>query len=354
MKVLFIFYTPSGGMETLNRQRTGALRRIGIDCHLLYLEDGAGLQNIEDIHTFVKTDDEQIRRLLQQEQYDVLVVTSNYYLLPRLRQMEFCKPIIFEAQGLGSKVLARQTLFDAIPYLTGSVDAVLYPQTPHLMQLFQEFYPSFKHFCFHNCIDSAQFTYQPHPKLPHPVIGWVGRLEANKNWRAFLEISQRLISVQPNLQIWMFEDTSMGDERALFEAALGQTKLYDHITRHSNVPNRQMRDYYSLIGDSGGFLLSTSVTEGFGYAMVEAMCCLCPVLCSDSDGVRSFLTPHVTGSMYGQGDITQAVQEGIYLLINPPRRELIRNQARQHIEKHFSPEAYGRNFVSMLSQLGLI
>ncbi|MEW9700279.1 glycosyltransferase family 4 protein [Paenibacillus sp. SI8] len=353
MKMLFIFYTPSGGMETLNRHRSRALGQLGIDCHLLYLEYGAGLQNKENINTFVMTDDIQIGRLLNKEQYDAIVVTSNYKILPRLRHLGFSKPIIFEAQGLGSYDSAQYALIEAVPYITDHANAVLYPQTPHLMQLFRKYYPSLPHYCFNNCIDSTQITYRSPPKLDYPVIGWVGRMEANKNWRAMLDISRRLLAFRPDLRIWLFEDSTMGHEKALFEASLLQSGLSDHFVRFSNVPNLQMVDYYSAIGNSGGFLLSTSILEGFGYAMVEAMCCRCPVLCSDSDGVRSFLLPHVTGSMYAQGNITEAVQEGIYLLITPKRRETIRIQALQYIQEHFSPDAYCSNFKSMISQLGV-
>lgn len=37
----------------------------------------------------------------------------------------------------------------------------------------------------------------------------------------------------------------------------------------SNVSNEHMADYFSMIGDSGVFLCSTSKVEGFGYAIVE-------------------------------------------------------------------------------------
>jgi glycosyltransferase involved in cell wall biosynthesis len=353
MKVLFIFYTPSGGMETLNRQRSKALRLIGIDCHLLYLEYGAGLQNLENRNTYVMTEDKQINNLLTREKFDVIIVTSNYKLIPRLRHMGFAKPIIFEAQGLGSIYSARYALLEAIPFLTDYADALLYPQTPHLIQMFQELYPTFRHFSFNNCIDSSQFSYQSLPMLLYPVVGWVGRIEANKNWRDLLVIFKQLLAFRSDLKLWMFEDTTMGDEKQQFENTLNQLGISAHIVRHSNVPNRQMRDYLSMIGDSGGFLLSTSVTEGFGYAMVEAMCCLCPILCSDSDGVRSFLIPHETGKMYAQGNVTEAIQQGIYYFINPVGRDAIRTQARQYIETHFSPDAYCRNFVSMLNQLGI-
>ncbi|UKS27637.1 glycosyltransferase family 4 protein [Paenibacillus sp. HWE-109] len=353
MKVLFIFYTPSGGMETLNRQRSKALRQSGIDCYLVYLEHGAGLQNVENHNTYVMTSDHQINILLKKVKFDVIIVTSNYKLIPRLRHMGFKKPIIFEAQGLGSTYSARYALLEAIPYLTDYADALLYPKTPHLIQLFREIYPTFQHFSFHNCIDSKQFTYRSLPIFSNPIIGWVGRIEANKNWRDLLSIFHRLLAYRPDLRLWMFEDTTMGDEKQLFEEALIQLGLSAYIIRHSNIPNKQMCDYYSMIGDSGGFLLSTSVTEGFGYAMVEAMCCRCPILCSDSDGVRSFLLPYTTGMMYAQGDKAEAVQKGIYYLINPAVRETIRIEAKQYIEDHFSLEAYCVNFVAMLALLGI-
>ncbi|MGO4274311.1 glycosyl transferase, partial [Paenibacillus sp. TAF58] len=127
MKLLFIFYTPSGGMEMLNRQRANALQKNGIDCHLLYLENSAGLQNIEGISTHIMSDDISISHLLQKEQFDALIVTSNYYLLARLRQMGFAKPIIFEAQGFGTKELARYTIYDASTYIKSYADALLYP-----------------------------------------------------------------------------------------------------------------------------------------------------------------------------------------------------------------------------------
>lgn len=45
MKLLLVFSTPSGGMETLNRIRSRALAASGVDCHVLYTNGGSGLQN---------------------------------------------------------------------------------------------------------------------------------------------------------------------------------------------------------------------------------------------------------------------------------------------------------------------
>jgi len=127
--------------------------------------------------------------------------------------------------------------------------------------------------------------------------------------------------------------------------------LDTHLTLYANQPHSQMAKYFSIIGDSGGFLCSTSKVEGFGYAVLEAMTCKCPVLSSDSDGVRSLLTHNVTGKLYDSGDIDQAVQEGKELLSNNILREEIRQNAIEHIKKSFSPDKYAENFSNMIHSL---
>ncbi len=115
-----------------------------------------------------------------------------------------------------------------------------------------------------------------------------------------------------------------------------------------------MPHYYSVIGESGGFfLLSSSVLEGFGYAVAEALSCRCPVLSTDSDGVRAFINHNSTGKFYPLGNIGQAVQEGLELMKNGPLRESIRMRGRSHIESLFSSDTYAAHFIGMLHRLGL-
>ncbi|MFP3415838.1 glycosyltransferase, partial [Bacillus sp. SIMBA_074] len=100
-----------------------------------------------------------------------------------------------------------------------------------------------------------------------------------------------------------------------------------HLKMYVNQPHNKMAEYFSIIGDSGGFLCSTSKVEGFGYAVLEAMVCRCPVLSTDSDGVRSFIRHNQTGKFFDQGNIDQAELEGNELLSNIPLREDIRRKA---------------------------
>ncbi|MFC7371824.1 glycosyltransferase family 4 protein [Fictibacillus iocasae] len=354
MKILFVFYIPSGGVETLNRQRCKALQAQGIECHLMYLEQGSGMQNIEGIPTFVMSRDRDIRRHLLAHQYNCIVVCSNYMILPRLRRTRYKGHIIFEVQGLGSVYDARNILIDAKQNVLSCCNGILYPKTPHLMNIIDELYSGFPKFCFHDIMDTRTFCYRKNPKPPSPVIGWVGRIEDNKNWASFLQIGRRLIDHNPAIKLWMFEDATLAKpaERLKFDKMVQDLRLSPHLVIRSNVLHNEMPDYYSMIGDSGGFLLSTSKVEGFGYAIAEAISCRCPVLTTDSDGVRTFIIHNVTGKFFPLNNTEAAVAEGMDLMRNIPLRNAMKTNAFNHMNANCSAAQYVANFKQMLRTLG--
>lgn len=356
MKILFTFYVPSGGVETLNRQRCSALNRKGIECHYLYTQEGTGLQNKINAPIFIARSDQEIQDIVNRENYTAIVVGSDLLLLQKLRESGYRGILIYEVQGLGfNKEYAEYFVSThAFPILRDYCDALLYPRTPHLISVFDKMMPFKKRYSFHNCMDLDSFKYEARAKISHPVVGWVGRLEENKNWRDFLAIGAELIKQNRSIKLWMFEDNTLAQktERAAFEQKVAELDLQRHLTIYANQPHHKMAGYFSVIGDSGGFLCSTSKVEGFGYAVLEAMLCRCPVLSTDSDGVRSFIIHDVTGKFFELGNINQAVQEATQLMANSRLRETIRVKGVRHIEQHFSPDKYANHFIRMIHDLG--
>lgn len=356
MRLLFVYYVPSGGMETLNRLRAEALRRHGIDCRLLYFWKGEGAKNnTSGIPTFITNEDEEIRGLLTAGDYDAVFVSNDVQTLERMRRLGFAKTLIFETQGLGTKEQAKRTLLDASPYLRSFANAILYPRTSHLHELFAGMYADIAQFSFDNLLDIGRFGYHPVPIHPHPIIGWIGRIEPNKNWRAYLQIGANLVRRGHDVHLWMFEDPTLNDpdEAAAFRQEVAQLKLGDRLVRKFNVPHLVMSDYLSIIGDSGGFLASTSITEGFGYAVGEALLCRCPVLAADSDGVRAFIEHSLTGLLYPQQGLVVAADLGETLLVDKEFRERLRTVGRQYALGRFAPELYVANMMNMLRALGI-
>ncbi|WP_243292922.1 glycosyltransferase [Bacillus sp. FJAT-47783] len=355
MNILFTFTVPSGGVETLNRQRYDALSRKGINCHFLYRHKGAGLQNKVNAPIFISNDETEIKSIIMNGDYAVIIVGYDLLLMKQIREFGYKGIIIYDNQGIGKRKEYIDTYIkqQARSFINQYCDAILCPNTPHLVQAFKKYFPHKKTFYFHNCLNTDKFTYQKHPKRESPIIGWVGRLEENKNWRDFLELGSRLIQENPSIQLWMFEDHSLSypSQRTAFEQKVKELKILPHLTVYKNQPHHKMADYYSIIGDSGGFLCSTSKVEGFGYAVLEAMVCRCPVLSTDSDGVKSFIIHNVTGKFFEFGNIGQAAQEAKELMNNIPLRDKIREAGVKYIESNFSLETYAMHFIGMLKQL---
>jgi glycosyltransferase involved in cell wall biosynthesis len=350
-KLLFTFYIPSGGVETLNRQRSAALKDTGMEIHFLYLKRASGLQNSRDDRTFVTNENDKIAQIILREKYDAIIVCLDYLFVNRLRKLGYEGMIIYDVQGFGNHI--DELMKHAAESIPKHADAVLYPKTPHLHRYIQSHFPTLPKFSFHNCIDLSTFSYRTLPKETNPVIGWVGRLEENKRWEDFLKIGARIIKMNPNIELWMFHDPSLATsaEKKIFKQLTKHLGIEEKLQVFSNVPHHKMADYYSMIGDSGGFLCSTSKYEGFGYAVLEAMSCRCPVLTTDSDGVKSFITHNKTGKFFDHGNIQQALQEAKDYLGNHALREAIRTTASKHVENHFSVSQYRQNFTNMLKNL---
>ncbi len=354
LNILFVYYVPSGGVETLARQRALALKPHGITFHYLYFQDGNGRQNLQNEKVFITKDREQVSHILEEGRYDLVIVCSDFLWTRTIRELGYTGPLLYECQGLGNFETAKHWLTVAKPILEKHASGILIPKTPHLERIVTELYEHTPIFAFHNCLDTTTFSYKD-TRMFHktPIIGWVGRIEGNKNWTEFLAIVRLLKRSKQNIRIWMFEDPSLSQEaeRRQFEALLDIYRLRDSCTFFSNVSHHEMPRYYSQIADSGGFLCSTSKVEGFGYAVLEAMSCSCPVLVTNSDGVQAFVTHNRTGKMYPLGDVRKAVEEATHILDDTLFRERIRKTGEQFIRNVFSPEKYAQHFQNMVHDL---
>lgn len=355
MKILFIYYVPSGGVETLARQRSLALQRKGVIFEFLYYQKGSGLQNIKE-KTYITDKDHVIQSIVEREKYNAIIVNTDNVIIEKLRKMGYKGKIIYEIQGLGSFEQAERFLEFVQPKIERHIDAILYPQTPHLKKYIEKYFTNTKKYCFHNCIDTELFSYvEGLPTENNSIIGWVGRIEENKNWQLFLKICARLLEWNKDLKVWMFGDDTLSfltdEQKRKFENQVAELGLENVIERFSNVPYDQMPIYYSRIGNSGGFLCSTSKVEGFGYAIVEAMSCMCPVITTDSDGVKSFVFHNETGKIFPQDDVDAGVKEAKDLFNHPVLKQKIRTNARDYIQHHFSPEIYAQHMMNMFKEL---
>lgn len=355
LRVLFVFALPSGGVDTLNRMRVKALAERGIEGHLLYFQSGSGARNNAGLTVHYTSDPVQIGELLRREAYDAIVVTSFFMQLGMFRGLGYTGPIVLEIQGFGPFEAARHTLLSAAPYINGRANAFLFPHTPHILRILQEGYPSIPRFAFNNPFDAEAFTYVPLKRLDRPVLAWVGRLEANKNWRDFVKIAAQVADAVPDLEIWMLSDPWLAEpgDREQFDAAIGTLGIGGRLKQLHQVPHRQMADIYSMIGDSGGALCMTSQSEGASYTALEALSCRCPVVTTDSDGVRTSLVDGKTALYFDHGDIAGAAALIVRVMRDDKLRNRLADKGQKRVREQFTLRQYADHFAAMLRSLGV-
>ncbi|MEH7384978.1 glycosyltransferase family 4 protein [Bacillus sp. JJ1521] len=356
MKLLFVFSTASGGMVTLNYERNLALRKKGLECHFLYFSKGVNLDFECDSHNYILKTDEEIEKIIKEHKYTAIIVCTDYLFLERLNRLGYSGKVIYEIQGLGNYQATVRWLEKAEPYVMQYANAILYPNTTFLNELVKKHFPQINKFSLHNCIDTNLFTYVDVPLPPKIVVGWVGRLDQNKNWIEFLKIGDSLREMFSNIQLWFFHDPTVvsKNEQKKFSAWVQKLNLTENLIVYENVRRKNMAKYYSMIGKSGGVVCSTSKLEGFGYSVIEAMSCNCPVLTTRSGGVESFVIHNVTGKLYHQGNILEFLNEANELINNLELRQKIITSANKLIQTSFSPIQYGEHFLDMLRNLDIV
>lgn len=85
MNILFVFYVPSGGVETLNRQRGRALKKYNINSHFLYYEKRRQLVNDHNAPTFITNNDAKIKKSYKQE---ITVLLLSFQIFKHCRGSE--------------------------------------------------------------------------------------------------------------------------------------------------------------------------------------------------------------------------------------------------------------------------
>lgn len=108
-----------------------------------------------------------------------------------------------------------------------------------------------------------------------PVL-WIGRFEnAQKNYVDFLRVLSLLPEKYYGLMIGSLETDPERMGRVL--GAAGYFGVEDRVDMYLNVAQQDMGGIHRMVADRGGVFCSTSLSETFGYGIVEAGRCGVPV-----------------------------------------------------------------------------
>jgi len=170
-----------------------------------------------------------------------------------------------------------------------------------------------------------------------PVILSVGRLAAQKDHQTLIKAFAKL-NKQISARLVILGE---GKQRQNLEAIITENGLQDVVSLPGFVPNP-----YTFMAKSTVFVLS-SLWEGFGIVLAEALACGVPVISTDCpSGPAEILDGGKYGSLVPMGDVDALAERILATIQNPP-------DIRFGIErsKQFSVDIGAQNYLDLFKAL---
>jgi glycosyltransferase involved in cell wall biosynthesis len=167
--------------------------------------------------------------------------------------------------------------------------------------------------------------------LPHgaPVVGNVAALAGHKGQKHLIAAAARVVRDIPDARFIILGE---GELRETLEAQIASLGL----DRHVHLPGFR-QDVIGLMKSFDVFVMS-SVTEGLGSAILEAMTCERAVVASDTGGIPEAVEENVTGLLVPPRDEKALATAIVTLLRDPDRRRRFGQAGRMRVVEEFSVE----------------
>jgi glycosyltransferase involved in cell wall biosynthesis len=167
--------------------------------------------------------------------------------------------------------------------------------------------------------------------LPHgaPVVGNVAALAGHKGQRHLVAAAARVCREVPDARIVILGE---GDERPALERQIKELGLERHVLLAGFRP-----DAIGLMKAFDVFVMS-SVTEGLGSAVLEAMACRRPVVATRAGGIPEVVEDGVSGLLVPPADEDALADAIVRVLRDPSVAASLSAAGRTRVESAFSVE----------------
>lgn len=196
-------------------------------------------------------------------------------------------PTVFQYHGLantGLGVKLRETLSDTEFVLANSHDTAQAVRETLEYEVHDVIYPGVDTAAF-SPNASAAFTSED------PVILFVGRATERKG--AF-DLIEAFGALETQAQLYII---GRGNEEAI-RSACERNGVWGSTTLLGEIPHHQLPEFYT----AADVFCLPSYSEGFGMVNLEAMACGTPVVTSDLEAIRSYISHGENGLLIEPGD----------------------------------------------------
>ncbi|MFD1039861.1 glycosyltransferase family 4 protein [Virgibacillus byunsanensis] len=357
MKVLVIWRLLTvGGVNAGWRNRSIYFKKHGIDTEFLYTTDHGGRHIMEDIAPVYLTKDKQeIIKIIQENNYDAIIVIDTSAAYKWIRKAKFQGPIIIEAR--------TPELIKLQPHLKSfkGIEPVSINVPSHyqkrLVSILTENIPINVIYngvdtSFFRALSSEEVDFNKDPILPKnkKVIGWIGRVDKRKNWQMLIEVAKWIKKERNDIEIWVVGG-AQSVQREEFKKRWQEEDLTDIIKWYPVIPYQQMPHVYAKIRQSGGCTLATTKSESFGNTFIESMVCGVPVVASNIMPITELVDKGKTGLLYRGQNVEDAVTQIYTILDNSDLHANMSESAIQHVYHKFEIGVVAEQYVDLLQKL---
>ena len=322
-------WDPTSGVLTVYRSLNRHLRPRGVR-YSAYAFDG---WREDTLWTFcdelIDGRDVTLARVLMSGRYDLVHAVNTAFAPPWgvekwVRRARFRGPVVLMAQSVGGLALESSATryvacsaaaADALaPYANGSVRVIP------------------------NGYDETVFKPGDVDRTGRPRLIWVGRTyDEAKDIDLFLAAVELL----PDYEALIVDDgTDMG-ELSNRLAVLGS-----RVQRRSRLSPSQLADAFRYAGASGGAFVSTSRSEGFNIAAVEAMACGCPVIVPRIAG-HAHLVDGQNAIVFDRALGARAVADAVSCLSNQSMTHRLVETARRQAETDWTSRTMAEGYLDL-------
>jgi glycosyltransferase involved in cell wall biosynthesis len=197
-------------------------------------------------------------------------------------------------------------------------------------------YPDDKIRIIHNGVDPALFDVNTDRGVlaefgwaeDDPVVGILAELSPIKDHGSFLKAARIVIDEMPRARFLIVGD---GECRAQLETLCAELRITSNV-HFAGV----RRDVARLLRAIDVFALSSVTVECFSIALLEAMACARPAVCTAVGGIPEMINDGVTGYLVPPTDPQQLAARLTDLLSNPQLARRMGRAGRDRVEAEFS------------------
>lgn len=176
-----------------------------------------------------------------------------------------------------------------------------------------------------------------------PVVGWVGRLTEIKDCATFLKAAGEVAREMPETRFLVVGDGELRTDLEAQAERLGLKERVRFLGHREDVP--------ALMAAMDLFVLS-SLNEGFGRVLVEAMAAGLPIVATIVGGVAEVVGHGETGLLVPSGEPTAMAEAMLAILQDMGMARRFWERGRRTAEAH-SVERMVADFAALYQELGV-